>query len=74
VVWPKEEQEEEFEITCFSVIDHYLAIGTDGGKYAQPSGDGLVCVRVRVRVRVRFNVRATSGWSCWTSPRGTKSC
>lgn len=32
VVWPKEEQEEEFEITCFSVIDHYLAIGTDGGK------------------------------------------
>lgn len=32
VVWPKEEQEVEVEITCFSVIDHYVAIGTNCGQ------------------------------------------
>lgn len=58
-MWPKEEQV-AIEITCFSVIDHYVVIGTDCGQYALLSFRS--CRRVRVRacvcgdVRVRFNV------------------
>jgi hypothetical protein len=73
VVWPKEEQEVEVEITCFSVIDHYVAIGTNCGQYALLSFRSCAVVRWCVCV-CDLTLRATSGWSCWTSPRGTESC